>query len=137
MTINVIPSITEMSSLLTPRGDWPSIEQETIAVRRLDDLFADVVGPISEPRVFLKLDIQGYDLQVFEGASRCRDQTGGLQSELSVLPLYDGMPTNLEALSTFQNAGFMLTNVSVVSRAPEGQLQELNCFMRRNSVDTR
>jgi FkbM family methyltransferase len=134
MTINVIPSCTVMSSLLTPRGDWPNIEQETIPVRRLDDLFSDIVGPIPEPRVFLKLDTQGYDLQVFEGARGCRGQIDVLQSELSVVPLYDGMPTYLEALSTFQKAGFVLTNLSVVSRAPEGQLLELNGLMRRNSV---
>jgi FkbM family methyltransferase len=131
MTINVIPSLTELSSLLTPREDW-NIEQETIAVRRLDEIFADLVGPISDPRVFLKMDTQGYDLQVFAGASGCIDRIAALQSELSVVPLYDGMPTYLEALSTFDHAGFKLTNVSPVTRAPTGELVEVNCTMTRD-----
>ena len=43
-------------------------ESETISVRRLEGLFADAVAGIDEPRVYLKLDTQGYDLQAFAGA---------------------------------------------------------------------
>jgi FkbM family methyltransferase len=131
MTMHVDPALTIMSSLLKPRRRWPGAIEETVEVRRLDDLFDEAVAPISEPRIFLKMDTQGYDLQVFEGAAGCVGRIQGLQSELSVTPVYEGMPTYLEALSTYQGAGFSLFNLSVVTREPTGDLVELNCFMKR------
>jgi FkbM family methyltransferase len=131
MTINVIPELTEMSSLLAPRGDRTGVEEETVQVARLDEMFAELAGGVSDPRVFLKMDTQGYDLAVFEGAAGCLDSVMGLESELSVRPLYEGMRSYTEALSTYEAAGFTLAHVSVVSRTAEGELAELNCFMKR------
>jgi FkbM family methyltransferase len=131
MTINVIPALTEMSSLLAPRGDWSDLEQEQVQVRRLDELFDEVTTGVPNPRVFLKMDTQGYDLSVFEGATGCVECVMGLESELSVTPLYEGMRDYIEALSTYKAAGFTLVHLSVVSRGTEGELMELNCFMRR------
>ena len=57
----------------------------------------------------------------------------GLQSELSIRPLYQGMPHYLDALSIYEGAGFRLFDLTVVSagrRRPA--LQELNCFMYRD-----
>lgn len=55
----------------------------------------------------------------------------GLQSEISVRPLYHGMPHYLEALAVYEDAGFELFDLTVVTRTSEGGLQELNCFMKR------
>jgi FkbM family methyltransferase len=128
-TINVVPSLTEMSSLLAPRGDW-GVEQEETEVRRLDEVLGEV---LNGTRTFLKMDTQGYDLRVFEGAAGCINWVRGLESELSVRPLYEGMPGYLEALSAYGESGFELSHLSVVARGPEDELFELNCFMRRGN----
>jgi FkbM family methyltransferase len=132
--INVATSITEMSSFLTLEGDWGEVESEQVEVRRLEGLFEEIIELVAEPRVFLKLDTQGFDLEVFEGAGSCLGRIEGLQSELSVVPFYKGMPTYLESLATFEQAGFVLSNLSIVSRSPEGPLQELNAFMKRSDA---
>ncbi len=132
-TINVIPNLTVMSSLLTPRGRWTKIEQEIVEIRRLDDLLDEILSPVPDPRVFLKMDTQGYDLQVFRGAGACTSRIHGLQSELAVKALYDGMPTYTQSLAEYQAAGFELFNLTVVSRGAQGELQELNCFMRQSA----
>src|SRR3954451_16250806 len=126
-TVNVVPDLTEMSSLLSPKGDW-DVEPEEIEIRRLDEVLGETV---EGTRAFLKMDTQGYDLRVFEGAAGCLDSIQGLESELSVKPLYDGMPTYVEALSTYEKSGFDLSHLSVGSRGADGDLLELNCFMRR------
>lgn len=131
MTINVVPSLTEMSSLLTPRGGWTGLEEEQVQVRRLDEIFDEASADVPNPRVLLKMDTQGFDLSVFEGAAGCLERVQGLESELSVRPLYRDMPSYTEALSAYQAAGFTLAHVSVVSRTAEGELAELNCFMKR------
>lgn len=130
--INVIPHLTVMSSLLETTTKWRDVVTEDIEVKRLDEIFHTAVRDLASPRVLLKMDTQGYDLNVFAGAQGCMDLIHGLQSELSVVPLYKEMPHYLEALAAYERADFQLFNLSVVSRITKGGLQELNCLMKRN-----
>jgi FkbM family methyltransferase len=130
LTIGV-PRLTVMSSLLAPVAADNDMRCETVDVQRLDAVLPGILAAIEQPRVFLKMDTQGYDLEVFKGASACMDLIFGLQSELSVQPLYRAMPHYLEALTLYEAAGFDLYNLSVVNRVADGGLLELNCFMKR------
>ncbi len=64
-----------LSSLL-PACDFgkrvgPEIDAATtvaVLVKRLDGMFDELVAGIDEPRIYLKLDTQGFDLQAFAGA---------------------------------------------------------------------
>ncbi len=129
-----VPKLTVMSSLLEPVAFEADTRSETVAVQRLDAVLPAMLAAIDRPRVFLKMDTQGYDLEVFKGASACMDLIFGLQSELSVQPLYRAMPHYLEALAMYEAAGFDLYNLSVVNRVADGGLLELNCFMKRDAA---
>jgi len=129
--MHVFDSRRGMHSLLAPVQRPPDVAMERVEIRSLDSLFPELIAGIPHPRVFLKMDTQGYDVEVFRGALGSLDYVVGLQSELSVRPLYHGMPHYLEALSIYEAAGFALFDLSVVTRAPGGALQELNCFMTR------
>lgn len=126
-----VPRLTVMSSLLEPTSKEPGTRLEQVEIRRLDGLFPKMMEGVRDPRVFLKMDTQGYDLEVFQGAEGCLGEICGLQSEISVQPLYKGMPHYLDALATYEKAGFVLHDLAVVSRVRSGALQELNCFMVR------
>jgi FkbM family methyltransferase len=128
-----VPSLTVMSSLLEPLHPHGTLAQEIVEVKRLDRLFPSLVDGIETPRVLLKMDTQGYDVEVFKGAGDCIEQIVALQSELSVAPLYRNMPTYLEALGVYHAARFDLYNLSVVNRVADGGLLELNCLMHRAS----
>lgn len=132
MSINVA-RLTVMSSILQPVREVEGANTETIAVKRLDTLFRSLVDGIDTPRVFLKMDTQGYDVEVFKGAAGCLPDICGMQSELSVQPLYVGMPHYIDALRTYENAGYELYNLSAVNRVDDGGLLEMNCFMRRGA----
>ena len=132
--INVIPHLTVMSSILQATGKWRQMETEDIQVERLDDIFESALGHVESPRVLLKMDTQGYDLNVFAGAHGCMKVIHALQSELSVIPAYKEMPHYLEALAVYEQAAFELFNLSVVSRIATGGLQELNCLMKRKEA---
>ncbi len=116
--INVSEGQGRLSSLL-PASEfgrsWSSrIDAGTpvsVAVRRLDGLFDEALAGVGEPRVYLKLDTQGFDLQAFAGAGERAADIVGMQSELSVVPLYEGMPHLTEQLSTYEAAGFQLTGM--------------------------
>src|SRR3712207_980649 len=94
---------------------WSSrIDAETavsVSVRRLDGLFDEAIAGVDDPRVYLKLDTQGYDLQAFAGVGARVAEVVAMQSELSLVPLYDGMPHLTEQLSTYEAAGFQVTGM--------------------------
>lgn len=92
------------------------MDRETITVRRLDSVFDDAVRGIENPRVFLKMDTQGYDLRAFHGAGDVIDQVLGLQSEVSCVPIYEGMPHLTEQLAVYEAAGFAPAGMFQVSR---------------------
>jgi FkbM family methyltransferase len=132
LDINVFSNMTVLSSILKPIGKHKNIEIETIEVKRLDDVLPQILKNFVQPKIFLKMDTQGYDLEVFKGSIDNLQFIRGLQSEISVKPLYQGMPHYLEALKTYESSGFDLYNLSIVSRlAHIGNVQELNCFMLR------
>lgn len=126
-----VPGLTVMSSLLESVVTEPNARTETVQIRRLDAYLPSILPPGGVSRFFLKMDTQGYDLEVFRGAEGVLDRIHGLQSELSIQPLYKQMPHYLEALQCYEGADFELFNLSVVNRIETGGLLELNCFMRR------
>ena len=131
-TINILPELTGWSSILQPATGWRAAETEKIEVRRLDEVLGGLLPDSTASRVLLKMDTQGYDLSVFEGAKGCLPLICALQSELSVVPLYKGMPHYIEALTAYEAQGFDLFHLAVESRSKGSGLQEMNCLMRRN-----
>jgi FkbM family methyltransferase len=105
---------------------------ERVEVRRLDAIFADCVAGLESPRVFLKIDTQGWDLEVLAGASGCLDAVAGLQIELAVDPLYEGAPTYLEALAFVRELGFAVTGFFPVVADEQSRVVEFDgVFTRR------
>lgn len=111
---------TALSSFLRP-SPQPLTEalavesRERVSVQRLDSLFEECVAGLAEPRVFLKMDTQGWDREVLRGAERTLPLLAGLQSEVSVLPLYEGMTGYLEAIRELQGLGLDLTGIYPVA----------------------
>jgi FkbM family methyltransferase len=130
---------TDLSSFLSAsdygtrilRPYIPVERVEVVQVRRLDDVFDEVTAAIDQPRVFLKIDTQGWDLEVLRGAKGCLDQIVGLQSELSLQGIYEGMPSWTEALSEFQRANFVVSALFPLWRDSNFQLTEIDCVMVR------
>jgi len=139
-TINAVPGT--LSSLRPPtdlgarryrrlRNPDP-IEVE---VRRLDRLLDEILDGVARPRPFLKLDTQGYDLDVFAGAGDAVGRFVGMQSELALMEIYDGMPRWPEALATYEAAGFEIAAMYPVSRQTKtARVLEFDCVMVRGAL---
>jgi FkbM family methyltransferase len=69
-----------------PESAYRTDERATI--RRLDGMFADYCSP--QDRVFLKIDTQGFERKVVEGARGILAAVPLIQLECSLVPLYDG-----------------------------------------------
>jgi FkbM family methyltransferase len=106
--------------------------RERVAVRRLEDVLDELLGGGPPPRCFLKMDTQGYDLEVFAGLGRWARHVVGLQSEVAAIALYTGMPRMAEAIAHYEAAGFELTGLFPVSRdEPTGRVIEFDCVLVR------
>ena len=102
-----------------------------IEVKRLDSIFSDLVSGIENPRIFLKTDTQGYDIEVVRGIENRIDDIIGLQAELSVTPIYEESPHYTKSLTYFESLGFSLMNLFVVNRGKHDSILEYDCMMAR------
>jgi FkbM family methyltransferase len=130
-TINYIRDQSDFSSILQLKQDLSNVVSVEIEVDTVDHVFEGLLAEINEPRVFLKMDTQGYDLEVFAGARDRIPEILGLQTELSIEPLYDSAPGYVEALGKYDQAGFTVFHISKLNPARNRALVEVNCFMRR------
>src|SRR5262249_53747011 len=71
---------------------------ERVAVRRLDSLFEELGGERALRNVYLKLDTQGFDLEVIRGATALLPRVRALQTEIAMQPLYRGAPSYRDTL---------------------------------------
>lgn len=134
-----IPTLSVLSSFLTPsefseatfgRRARPTAH-ESVRVRRFDDALSEMVPDVSSRRLFVKLDTQGYDLHVFSGMTRLLDAVVCLQAEVSLRPLYVGMPTWLECLDIYQKAGFHVAGMFPAVCDQLGLPIEYDCLLFR------
>jgi FkbM family methyltransferase len=135
-----VPDSTGFASFLKPndyldaRFPWAHWDGRTVrvGVERLDNIYPDIAAGIDKPRVFLKMDTQGWDGNVVEGARDTLADVQLLQSEISVVPIYHGMRDIIESLSLYTGLGFQLTNLFPVTfDAEDVRVLEYDCVMYR------
>jgi FkbM family methyltransferase len=111
-SINVT-KVTHLSSFRQPNaaaaalfGEAPEVERtEKVEIRRLDSVL-DTLPTRLDSRTYLKLDTQGWDLEVLAGAQRTLDCVAALQAEIAVQPIYAEMPLMQDSLSAIAGYGF-------------------------------
>jgi FkbM family methyltransferase len=130
---NVCDGETTLSSFLPLVQEIGSSRSITVQMRRLDEVLPDLIVT-DVPRIFLKMDTQGYDDQVIEGTGAFLSNIVGIQSEISVVPLYAGMPHYTTSLANYERLGFALMDMFPAVRAPDGRIIEYDCIMSRNGV---
>ena len=105
---------------------------ETIALHRLDSLLAARNIAKGVP-IFLKSDTQGHDLAVLRGAGERLRDVAGILLEMSVQPLYEGVPSHWEALEYLRSAEFEPYGFSSLSRDAKGNLIEYDALFSRST----
>ena len=79
---------------------------EKVSVKKLDSVYNKYVSPHNN--VLLKLDVQGYEKQVLEGANQSLKYIKGIQIEMSFEELYKGSLLFDEMKKWLENEGFTL-----------------------------
>ena len=106
------------------------VGKEDITVSRLDSVFSRYhrLGD----RAFLKLDAQGYEGKILEGAALSMAQILGIQLEMSIEPLYKNEMPYLEMLGYLAGLGFTLTSIEPGFSDPEsGRMLQMDGILYR------
>lgn len=82
------------------------VGKESVPLLTLDSVATDYVAKFKNP--FLKIDTQGFEWLVLNGAQNMLPHMRGVLIELSLLPLYEGQHLWLEIIARLENEGFVL-----------------------------
>ncbi|MFE9556366.1 FkbM family methyltransferase [Streptomyces sp. NPDC006692] len=102
-----------------------------VETRRLDELWEQVTAP--GERIFLKLDVQGYEAQVLRGVGEFADEICGLRIGAPLVPLFKGAPL-FDELLALAREGLGLTLMSMapgLSDPHDGRLLQCDLVLLR------
>jgi FkbM family methyltransferase len=104
--------------------------EESVQVRRLDEVLDEISIDPADERIYLKMDTQGFDTEVFKGLGEKLSRVVALQSEVSLIAIYEHMPHWTHCLEAFEQAGFGIAGMFPVNRDQE-RVVEYDCVLTR------
>ena len=128
-----LPSTHETDSFM---GCNEVIQTCEIEVARLSDILPKLRQQYGFARVFLKMDTQGFDTEVFAGAGEVRNDILGFQSEVGIKRLYEDVAPWAEQITLYQDAGFVLAGMFPVNPG-EPEVMEVDCYFRSKGASPR
>lgn len=111
------------------------VSTELVPLRTLDSLAHQYLDEKSRP--FIKIDTQGYENQVLDGASNFLDRAIGVQLELSTVSLYAGQSLYDQIIGRMTGAGFSIRAIWPGFRdRMTGELLQFDAAFFRDSTST-
>jgi len=89
---------------------------ETVDVIRLDEW--EGVPALAGKRLFLKLDVQGYELPALRGMGQLLERMEGALVELNFRSLFDGQSQYFEVMALLEGAGLHLAGLTGINTHP-------------------
>lgn len=107
----------------------PTIER--VPLRRLDDALKGY--DTKDRNLLLKIDVQGFEQAVLDGAPETLAHAKALMLEVSLIQMYENEVPYLEMLTRLRNDGFHAVYFSpVVNRNRLGEAVQVDAFLVRN-----
>ena len=104
---------------------------EEVSIFKLDSIANNYIQ--SNQKIFLKIDTQGYEWNVLDGASESFDKVQGVLLELSFIYLYEGQHLWLDMVNRMESLGFKLwTLIPGFSDLKTGRTLQADAIFVRN-----
>ena len=114
-----------LDSHVSAASDSAYVDSEKVKLTRLDTIALNYLEDADS--VFLKIDVQGFEKQVLEGTSNILSQIKGIQTEMSLIPLYEGQLLFRETIDLLNNLGYELYSAIPGLADPEtGRLLQMD-----------
>ena len=102
---SVLPMLESHSDV---SKDSAYIGSEKVPIARLDDLVQTYLSARSDANYLIKIDTQGFEWQVLDGAPEALKNAKGVLCELSLAPLYEGQRLWRDIVDRLEGEGFTL-----------------------------
>lgn len=101
--LNILPSHLKVA----PKSKY--ISKEKIEVKKVDSIFNSFCN--KENNVMIKIDTQGFEKKVLEGAIESLSNIKIIQLEMSIIPLYEDEMLFVEMINYLEDKGFKLFSI--------------------------
>lgn len=115
------------SSIFAEASNAPR-ERTTMTTRTLDEVAEKFLTTVAAP--FLKIDVQGAELEVLGGGTKVLEKASLVQLELAMLPYNQGAPLLPEVVAWMAERGWFPTEIGGFSR-PSGPLVQIDMLFAR------
>ncbi len=106
------------------------IGQQEIGIKRLDEIFEELCNVSNN--IMLKIDVQGFEKEVLQGASNSLKSIDVVQLEMSIVPLYKDEMLFCEMIKYLKDLGFELFSLeNGYFNSTTGQLLQVDGVFRR------
>ena len=130
-----VASVTEVSSVLPATGavhteGWTATRPVSVPSTTVDALLQGT------GRAYIKLDVQGYELEALAGAAAALRNAAALEVELSTVALYEGAPLLPELVRFVTEQGYSLFSAEpALVDYDSGRILQLDGIFVRDAAD--
>jgi FkbM family methyltransferase len=117
-----------LDSAVSASPDARSVREEVVPMNTLDGL----LGSQDLSRTAIKVDVQGFERDVLDGAAVSLPHVPMVELELTPEPIYEGQMLMLEAVERLQAAGLVLACVENLFRDDSGRSLQFNGIFVRS-----
>ena len=119
--LDMLPSHTNSAP------DSAYVGKEEITIRKIDTIIDEYRRPANT--LYLKIDAQGYEKTIIQGAINSLDKITGIQLEVSLIPLYKGEALLADMIDYMSTQGYTLMSLEPGHGDPStGQLLQVDCI---------
>ena len=127
---SILPML-EAHSKMSKKSQYT--KTENIPLVKLDSIAPNYLLPWHN--LFIKIDTQGYESQVLDGADETLNEACGILCELSLIPLYEGQAHWLEIVDRLEKKGFTLWALqNGFSDNKTGQILQMDGIFLKSSI---
>jgi FkbM family methyltransferase len=121
---SVLPMMEAHAAAAT---DSAYIALEKVPIFKLDSIASEYLAETS--RLFIKIDTQGFEWQVLDGATETISRAQGVLCELSLVPLYEGQRLWRDIIQRLESEGFVLWSIQLGFTDPrDGRTLQLDAI---------
>jgi FkbM family methyltransferase len=130
VTINVTHD-TSLSSIQASVDKSLMASTEDVKMMTLDKSLNGQVDSASN--LLIKIDVQGYEPQVIQGAAKTLSKAKAVMLEVGLMPMYEEEVSYLDILTGLRAQGFHMVFISHVTRGKKlGELYQIDAFLVKN-----
>jgi len=134
----------QFSSFSAPHKNQPNstktanktVKKISVTTETLESAYLRHKKKLKFQRPFLKMDTQGHDATVVRSGASIIHEFVGLQSELSIAPLYETSMSFADAIALYEELGFTLSAFTPNNAGHFPQLLETDCIMVNKTLLT-